>query len=267
MPSNETLQKIQTASEIYENRLCEHLQRLGICLMRDLLLFLRQDARSIDEIRIAVSGDEYEKSIRDYQTRGDAYVCTVNFTRRSFDKIMRELKNAETEPQDRSTRYVSAETLKVFREAARFFRQFAQECGTDGVTEEIMRNAVHDWYGSKKAQYFGSAFHDAWYWVAEASGGRWSTKLYGITLPHSTQFCPERTRNFLRSNITKFNACIDRITLTDNEKDLKENLKRQFRDNSFEYLFRGIRNATPFPGRDHLIEAVLRYAESMPDLP
>ena len=85
--------------------------------------------------------------------------------------------------------------------------------------------------------------------------------LHGITVPHAMQFSTKGTEAFMKHTTEKFNACIDKMAAANNAKNLKEALERQYRNNFFEYLLRGICCAPPFPERNELIEAVFQYAE------
>ena len=263
-PSVEALKHLQTTCNRYEPKLREHLQGLKICFMRDLLAFLEQDALSIDAIKEKILANGYDKNAFDYKARRDVYFCIHNLTHWSFDEIMRT-RNGDKEADPQSVLYISNKTLKIFTEADDLFRQFARDCndGDDG-TGTILRNGIHDWYANEKSSQFGFSFEHVWSLAANASGGWWSTMLYGITVPHSMQFSLERMQEFIRFRAEEFNACIDKIIPTKDAESLKQNLKKQFRDNCFEYILRGIYSARPFPEKDDWIGAILRYAETFP---
>ncbi len=86
--------------------------------------------------------------------------------------------------------------------------------------------------------------------------------LYSIAVPLSMQFSLEQMQEFIRFRTAEFNVCIDKNLARKDTKDLKENIKKQFRDNCFEYIFRGIHTAHPFPEKNDWIDAILRYAET-----
>ena len=86
--------------------------------------------------------------------------------------------------------------------------------------------------------------------------------LHGIAVPLSMQFSLEQMQEFVRFRAEEFNTCIDKILVKEDAEDLKGSFKKQFRDNCFEYILRGIYCARPFPEKDDWIEAVLRYAEN-----
>ena len=173
VPSGKALKHLQTISDRYEVKLREHLQRLKICLMRDLLAFFEQDALSIDAIKEKILANGYDKNVFDYKARRDVYFCVHNLTHWSFDEIMRA-RNGDKEANPQNMAYISDKTLKIFTEADDLFRQFARDCNADNDgTETILRNGIHDWYANEKPSQFGFPFEHAWSLAANAAGGPW----------------------------------------------------------------------------------------------
>ena len=58
--SEELLQKIQKLSNDYEDKILKNLQRLSNALMQDLLVFLQEDALSLDGIRAKIVASGYQ---------------------------------------------------------------------------------------------------------------------------------------------------------------------------------------------------------------
>lgn len=221
-----------------------------------------QDALPIDKIKEKILANGYDKNVFDYKARRDIYFCVYNLTHWSFDKIMRA-RNGDKGTDPQSALYISDKTLKIFTEAGDLFRQFARDCNAgNGGTATILRNSIHDWYSNEKSSLFGFSFEHAWSLAANASGGWWSMMLYGIAVPHSMRFSLKQMQEFISFRAEEFNTCIDKIISTKGAEALKESLKKQFRDNCFEYIFRGIHTAHPFLEKDDWLEAILRYAET-----
>ena len=113
---------------------------------------------------------------------------------------------------------------------------------------------------------YNELYKDPWYLAAEASNGYWSTVLYSILVPHTTQFSPERMKDFIRSMTTCFNKCVDGFDAICGNH-LKEEIKAQFHANCFEYLLRGVYThyETSSSERDNLGNAIFEYARKTSD--
>lgn len=133
--SEELLQKIQKLSNDYEAKILGNLHELADALMRDLLVFLKKDALSLEGIRTKIGTGGY--GIPSEQRRCGDIFCFYNLSRWSFDKIQCELTN----PPDASKpnfRHLSDTTLKIFRKAEFLFQEYAQACAKIfNVTDEI----------------------------------------------------------------------------------------------------------------------------------
>ena len=150
--SEELLQKIQKLSNDYEDKILKNLQRLSNALMQDLLVFLQEDALSLDGIRAKIVAGGYQ-DFKKTKHLADSF-CFYNLSRWSFDKIQCELTN----PPDASKpnfRHLSDTTLKIFRKAEFLFQEYAQACAkifnvTDEIAE-ILRTGIRSWYDLKKS--------------------------------------------------------------------------------------------------------------------
>ncbi len=268
VPSEELLQKIQACSDDYETKILENLHKLAVALMRDLLTFLEKDALSFEEIRTKIDTGGYEKP-SGQRHRGDIF-CFHHLSRWSFDKIQCELTN----PPDASKpnfRHLSDTTSEIFRKAESLFQEYVQACAkifnvTDEIAE-IVRTGIRSWYDLKKSDILANELHkDPWYLAAQASDGSWSTVLYSVMVPHTTQFSSKKTEDFINSVTTCFNKCVDGFDATCGDC-LKEEIKARFRANCFEYLLRSVyvRYNTPSAERDNLVRAILKYARETSD--
>jgi hypothetical protein len=261
------LKKIRKISNEYEAKILGNLHELAAALMRDLLAFLQKDALSLEEIQTKIDTGGYENPFG--QRRHEDIFCFYHLSRYSFDEIQTELTNPP-DPSKPNFRHLSDTTLKIFREAESLFQEYVQACAkifnvTDGIAE-IVRTGIRSWYALKKSDILANELHkDPWYLAAQASDGSWSTVLYSVMVPHTTQFSSKKTEDFINSATTDFNKCIDGSTADD--AVLKESVKQQFRGNFIEYLLRGVYAfyKTPSPERDNLVNDILEYAGKIPD--
>lgn len=257
--SDENLKKV---CDTYETKIFEQLQQLKISLMRDLLIFLKQDARSLEAIKRKIHEGGYEKATYDYRARCNAYFDMRNFIFQPLKDILNR-PNKTVSPEETNTRWFSPETLNIFQKTDESLQQFAEDCAiTNAVRKLPIASIIYEWYNNEKGWYFRSFCEGAWLSAANASGGWWSMLVHCITTPHSMTFSPKGTQNFINLVTKQFNTAVDTARPTDDAKDLKENLKKQFRDNFFEYMLRGIYNSPPSTERNSLIEALLNTTKT-----
>ena len=165
--SAETLRKIQTISDAYEIKILGNIQHLGTCFMQDLLVFLKQDALSPDAINAKVLKGGYGMDAYDYESRYNASFYVLEFAHQPSNKILCKFIEGMQHMQ-----YISTETLNVFQEADKIFRQFVQDCSVDNKLQGILRHAIRKWYDDERAWQFKAPLHDMWCLVANASGGQ-----------------------------------------------------------------------------------------------